>query len=77
MELFTACVEKMNDIVWGPVMIVLLVGTGLYLTVRLRFVQLFHLKHAIHCISGRFDNPQEKGDISHFQALCAALSATI
>ncbi len=77
MEQFTAFVEKMNDIVWGPVMIVLLVGTGLYLTVRLGFVQIRYLKHAIHCITGRFDNPQEKGDISHFQALCAALSATI
>jgi AGCS family alanine or glycine:cation symporter len=77
MEQFSAFVEKMNGIVWGPVMIILLVGTGLYLTVRLGFVQIRHLKHAIHCISGRFDDPQEKGDISHFQALCAALSATI
>jgi len=69
--------ETMNSLVWGPVMIVLLVGTGLYLTVWLRFVQLRYLKHAVRCILGVYDDPDEKGDISHFQALCAALSATI
>ncbi|MEA3227062.1 MAG: sodium:alanine symporter family protein, partial [Planctomycetota bacterium] len=51
--------------------------TGLYLTIRLGFVQIRYFWHSIKCISGKFDNPREKGDISHFQALCAALSATI
>ncbi len=77
MELISDLVYKANDILWGPVTIVLLVGTGLYLTIRLRFVQIRYFWHSIKCISGKFDNPEEKGDISHFQALCAALSATI
>ena len=77
MELFSDIVYKANDILWGPVTIVLLVGTGLYLTVRLRFVQIRYFWHSIKCISGRFDDPAEEGDVSHFQALCAALSATI
>lgn len=77
MEYFSDFVYKVNNILWGPVTIVLLVGTGLYLTVRLRFVQIRHFWHSIKCISGKFDDPAEKGDISHFQALCAALSATI
>ncbi len=77
MELFSDIVYKANDILWGPVTIVLLVGTGLYLTVRLRFVQIRYFWHSIKCVSGKFDDPAEKGDISHFQALCAALSATI
>jgi len=76
-ELISDLVYKANDILWGPVTIVLLVGTGLYLTVRLRFVQIRYFWHSIKCISGKFDNPEEKGDVSHFQALCAALSATI
>jgi len=67
----------LNGIVWGPAMIALLVGTGVYLTIRLRFVQLRHLGHSLRCISGRYDDPEEEGDISHFQALAAALSATI
>lgn len=69
--------DTVNGFVWGPGMIVLLVGTGLWLTFRLRFIQLRGFKHAVLCISGKYDDPEEEGDISHFQALCAALSATI
>jgi len=74
---FSNWMDAVNGIVWGPAMVVLLIGTGLYLTIRLRFVQLRHFRHAIACISGKYDDPNEQGDISHFQALCAALSATI
>jgi len=77
MDLFAVWMDRVNGIVWGPGMIVFLVGTGLYLTIRLRFIQLRYLGHSIRCISGRFDDPAEQGDISHFQALAAALSATI
>lgn len=77
MEFISDFIYKANGILWGPMTIVLLVGTGLYLTLRLRFVQIRYFWHSIKCISGKFDNPEEKGDISHFQALCAALSATI
>jgi len=77
MDQFALWMDTMNGIVWGPVMIVFLVGTGLYLTVRLRFVQLRRLGHSLRCISGRYDDPAEHGEISHFQALAAALSATI
>ena len=69
--------SAVSGIVWGPVMITLLVGTGLYLTIRLRFMQARYLMHSIRCISGKYDNPAEEGDISHFKALSAALSATL
>jgi len=74
---FSSWMDTVNGIVWGPAMIVLLIGTGLYLTIRLRFVQVRHFMHSIACISGKYDDPNEQGDITHFQALCAALSATI
>ena len=74
---FSNWMDIVNGIVWGPAMIVLLIGTGLFLTLRLRFIQLRHLKHSLDCISGKYDDPEDQGDISHFQALCAALSATI
>ena len=70
-------IGAISGIVWGPVMIVFLVGTGLYLTFRLRFLQVRYLGHALKCISGKYDDPEEEGDISHFRALSAALSATI
>jgi len=76
-EQFAIWMDRINGVVWGPVMIVFLVGTGIYLTIRLRFVQLRHLGHSVRCISGLYDDPSEQGDISHFQALAAALSATI
>ena len=69
--------SSLSSIAWGPVMIVLLVGTGIYLTIRLGFIQVRFLAHAVKCISGKYDNPEEEGDISHFKALSAALSATI
>ncbi|MBN1515857.1 sodium:alanine symporter family protein [Candidatus Sumerlaeota bacterium] len=77
MEQLQNWVNAVNGFVWGPAMITLLVGTGIYLTLRLRFLQLRYFGHAVRCISGKYDNPDEQGDISHFQALCAALSATI
>lgn len=70
-------ISTIQSFVWGPAVIVLLVGTGIYLTIRLRFVQFRYLKHAVKCVTGKYDDPNEQGDITHFQALCSALSATI
>jgi AGCS family alanine or glycine:cation symporter len=58
-------------------MIVLLVGTGIFLTIRLGLIQFRFLRHAIRCVQGKYDDPNDVGDVSHFRALCAALSATI
>jgi len=77
MGTFSDLMVWVNGLVWGPVMIALLVGTGVYLTIRLRFVQMRQLRHSLRSIAGRLDVPEEQGEISHFQALAAALSATI
>lgn len=77
LETFSNWMQVMNGIVWGPPMILLLLGTGLFLTVRLRLVQLRYFGHAINSLAGKYDTEQEQGDLSHFQALCSALSATI
>jgi AGCS family alanine or glycine:cation symporter len=57
--------------------VVLLLGTGLFLTLRLGFIQLRRLAHGFAVTSGRYDDPSEPGDVSHFQALTTALSATV
>lgn len=77
LENFIEILEKIDSIVWGPVLIILLVGTGLYLSVMLKGIQLRKMKHAVELVSGKFDDPHEEGEITHFQALSAALSATI
>lgn len=66
----------LSGYVWGVPLLVLLVGTGIFLTVRLRLLQFFQLPHALY---ETFVKPKsnEQGDISHFQALMVALAATI
>jgi len=60
-----------------PYMVILLLGVGLYLTARTGFVQLRRLAHGFAVTSGKYDDPDEPGDVSHFQALTTALSATV
>ena len=64
-------------LVWGVPLVVMLVGSGILFTVYFGFPQLRFFKHSIDIIFGKYDNPDDKGEISHFQALCAALSATV
>ena len=63
-----------NDFVWGIPLITLLLGTGIYFTFRLKFLQLSKLKLAFLCI---FKKDSGDGDVSSFQSLCTALSSTI
>ncbi|MFC1572493.1 alanine/glycine:cation symporter family protein [Candidatus Eisenbacteria bacterium] len=74
---FAGWVDKIDGWVWGYVMMFLLVGTGLYLTFRMRIVQIRLFKHGWSLISGKWDNPSDKGETTHLQALSTALSATI
>ena len=60
-----------------PFMVIVLIGTGFFLTVRTGFVQISQLGHGFAVASGRYDHPSETGDVSHFQALTTALSATV
>ena len=52
-----------------PLKVIALLGTGIFLTVRLGFVQLRKIGHGFAVTSGRYDDPNEPGDVSHFQAL--------
>ena len=60
-----------------PYMVIALLGTGIFLTFRLAFIQLRKLGHGFAVTSGMYDDPAEPGDVSHFQALTTALSATV
>ena len=60
-----------------PLKVIALLGTGVFLTVRLGFVQFRHIGHGFMVTTGRYDDPDEPGDVSHFQALTTALSATV
>ncbi len=60
-----------------PYMVIILLGIGTYLTLRLGFVQVKRLGHGIAVASGKYDDPDDEGDVTHFQALTTALSATV
>ncbi|UOR13425.1 sodium:alanine symporter family protein [Halobacillus amylolyticus] len=67
-----------SGVVWGPVLLILLVGTGVYLTLRLGFLQFKTLPYALKlAFKPSKSRENEKGDISHYQALTTALAATI
>jgi len=65
------------DMAWGLPLVILLVFAGIYFTLAGRFLPFRGLKHAIDILRGKFDNPDDPGEISHFRALTSALSATI
>lgn len=69
--------EKLSDFIWGPPLLVLLVGTGIYLTFRLGILQLRLLPYALKLVFTRNQDKKSEGDISHFQALMTALAATV
>ena len=77
---FTKNLEHFMEIFSGWISMPLtfiLIGTGLFVTVSLGFIQVRRLKHSFDVVSGKYDNPDDEGDVTHFQALSAALSATI
>lgn len=69
--------EVINHYVWGLPTLVLLVGTGILLTVRLRGLQFSKLWYAHKLAFGKSQDDASSGDISHFQALMTAMAATI
>lgn len=78
MESFIGFVNLIGGWVWGLPLIILLVGTGAYLTIALRGIQFTKLAHSLYLgLVKRKDEGDEPGDISHFQALMTALSATV
>lgn len=79
MEKLSNILTAIDDFVWGPVMLILLVGTGIFLTIRLRFLTWRNLGYAIKKTLSKDSRKKDKGtgDISPFSALTTALAATI
>ncbi|MEM1002005.1 MAG: alanine/glycine:cation symporter family protein [Bacteroidota bacterium] len=66
-----------SSLAWGLPLLILLIGGGLYLIIISRFLPFRYLGHAIQVLRGKYDDPNDLGQISHFQALATALSATV
>ena len=63
--------------VWGLPLLILLIGGGAYLLILSKFLPFRYLGHAFQVLRGKYDDPDDPGQISHFQALTTALSATV
>jgi len=69
---------QLSGLLWGnPLTLVILLGTGLYLTIRMGLIQVRGFTHAAALVSGKYNRREDTGEVTHFQALSTALSATI
>lgn len=75
MESILPALSAVDSVLWGPPLIILLVGTGIFLTIRLKLLQVLRLPMALRLIFKAKN--QGKGDVSSFKALCVALAATV
>jgi AGCS family alanine or glycine:cation symporter len=77
MDTFNYFLEAANGILWHNSVLFVILITGILFTVWSGFSQYRALTHGFHVLRGRYDNPDDPGAINHFQALSAALSATV
>lgn len=77
MNQIDAILTSISDFVWGPPMALILLSAGLLLTLRTILIQVRGFAHGVAIASGSYDDPAHEGQLTHFQALSAALSATI
>lgn len=66
-----------SGFMWGTPLVALLVGGGLYFTLYSRFIPFRYFGHAFQILRGKYDNVDDPGQISHFQALSSALASTV
>lgn len=69
--------QAFSNLAWGPPLLFLLVGGGIYFTLYSRFLPFKYLGHAINVLRGKYDDPDDPGDINHYEALASAIAATV
>ena len=77
MELINDYLASFTEFIWGPPILILLLGGGLFFTFYCRFTPFRYLNHGFKILLGKMDNPDDPGQISHFQALSSALASTV
>ena len=77
MDGFIDILKSIQSVVWGPITLILLVGTGLYFTIRLGFLQIIRLPRAIRYIFEKEEGVEGNGDVSAFASLCTTQSLPV
>ena len=70
-------ISEISSFIWGYPLLIILIGGGLYLLLISKFIPFKYFLHSIDIVRGKFDDKTSDGEISHFQALTTALSATV
>lgn len=77
MQTLDTFLEQLAGLIWGLPLLILLIGGGCYFLIVSRFLPFKYFTHAVAVLRGKYDNTSDPGEISHFQALATALSATV
>jgi len=77
MESLNSIMSAINGVLWHNAVLLIVLGTGILFTIWSGFAQFRAVSHATHVLRGRYDDAGDPGAINHFQALSAALSATV
>ena len=77
LEMIQQTTAKFAELAWGPWLLALLLGGGLYFLIRSKFTPFRYIRHAIDLIRGKYDDPSHPGHISHYSAFSSAMAGTI
>jgi len=69
--------SEFASLMWGYPLLILMMGGGVFFTVYSRFTPFRFFRHGVKILLGQYDNPQDPGDLTHFQALSTALASTV
>lgn len=77
LEKIDTIIAEIASMAWGLPLLIILIGGGLYLLIRIQFLPFRYLGHSIAILRGKYDSESDAGEITHFQALMTALSSTV
>lgn len=77
LEKVSQFLAELQSFAWGLPLLILLTGGGIYFLIRSRFLPFKYIFHAIDLLKGKYNNPDDPGEISHFKALSTALASTV
>ena len=76
-EYFESAVSAFAGFMWGLPLLILLLGGGIYFSLYSRFIPFKYFRHGIKILFGKYHDPNDPGEITHFQALTSALASTV
>ena len=77
LEEINSAISIFAGFMWGPPLLIILLGGGIYFSFYSRFVPFKYFFHGINILFGRYNDPKDPGEITHFQALSSALASTV